>query len=178
MRHTCLPSHTFKTTLQPNSHRFGGKTCNQIPQIWRENTNEVRFKMKFKSVGLFAVFLLLVSSHDGSIPLHGVGGSFQSQSHHPLQWSSNLSQPAVKPEYPLPHGPDSVVSCHWTFQEHWFHVSFVINIFLVLLAVLIIISCVTVCICTLTFVGLSAAVSRIQPMPSHLQHSGTYIMKM
>ena len=121
-----------------------------------------------KTVGLLAILLLLLCSHDGSIPLPGVGGSFQSQSHHqPL-----TQPPALKPEYSVPHGPDSAVSCEWTFQGHWFQASFVVNILLVILAVLVTLSCITFCICFLTFVGLSTAVSRIQPMPSPPQNPG------
>ena len=67
---------------------------------------------------------------------------------------------------PLPGVGGSAVSCEWTFQGHWFQASFVVNILLVILAVLVTLSCITFYICFLTFVGLSTAVSRIQPMAS------------
>ena len=123
-----------------------------------------------KSVGLLGIFVLLLSAHyDDSIPLHGVGGSFQSQSHH--QWPPNRSQPAtvMKMEYSLPHGPDSA---EWTFHEHWFQVSFVLGIVLVILAVILLLACIAVVISTLTFVGLSAVVDRIQPTPTCHQQTG------
>ena len=58
------------------SHDFGGKAV-----------QNASLKFKMKSVGLLALVFLLLGSHGGSIPLysHGVGGSFQSQSHQQLQ---------------------------------------------------------------------------------------------
>lgn len=131
-----------------------------------------------KSVGLLAIFLLLLGAHyDDSIPLYGVGGSFQSQSHHPYQWPPDHYQPArvMKTEYSLPHGPDSSVSCEWTFQEHWFQVSFVFGNALAILAVMFLSACIVMSICMLTFVGLSTVVNQIQPAPTSCQQTGMHL---
>lgn len=131
-------------------------------------------KMKFTGL-LVLSFLLLLGSHDDSIPFYGIGGSFQSQSHYPFMSTLNSSSQSArptKPEYSLPHGPDSVVCCEWTFQVQWFQASFVIDILIVFLAVSITISCFFICILILTFAGLSSVVNRIQPSPSCLQQSG------